>query len=116
VDELVALFTDDCLYEEVASGRTYTNKQAIASYIGSTLSGIPDSEFEVSELISTESFGVAEWIWKGTNSVGWPHMDIHPSDKYFELRGISFLEIVNGKIKRVSDYWDWKSFIQGISQ
>jgi len=44
---------------------------------------------------------VIEWIWKGTNSVGWKDMGITATNKYFELRGLSLMEIENGLIKKI---------------
>ena len=41
-------------------------------------------------------------------------MGIPATNKYFELKGLSIMEIEKGLIKRNSDYWDWNSFIKGI--
>ena len=57
---------------------------------------------------------MVEWIWKATNTVGWPSMGIPATNKYFEIRGTSVMNIENGLIKRNSDYWDWKTFLTGI--
>ena len=114
VDKLVSLFSDSCLYEEVASGRKYSDKQGIANYAKSTLSGVPDSKFEIISIITSDSMAVVEWIWKGTNSVGWPSLKIPATNKYFEIRGVSVMAIEANHIKRNSDYWDWNTFIKGI--
>lgn len=113
-DKLALLFAEQCFYKEVASGRSYSNRQSIAAYIGSTIAGIPDLKFAVVNILANDSLAVVEWIWKGTNSVGWADMGIPATNKYFELMGISIMEIENGLIKRNSDYWDWNSFIKGI--
>jgi steroid delta-isomerase-like uncharacterized protein len=114
VDKFTSLFTENGIYEEVASGRSYTTRQKIAVYIRSTISGIPDSKFETVNILATDSLAVVEWIWKGTNSVGWTDMGLPATNKYFELRGISIMVMENGYIKRNSDYWDWNSFLTGI--
>jgi steroid delta-isomerase-like uncharacterized protein len=114
IDKLVSLFAEDCLYEEVASGRSYADKKGIAAYITSTLSGIPDSKFEINSIVTNDTMAVIEWTWKGTNTVGWKEMGIPATDKYFEIRGVSVMEIENKHIRRVSDYWDWNTFIKGI--
>ena len=114
VNKLISLFAENCLYEEVASGRSYSNKSRIADYIESTISGIPDSKFEIIEILANEHLAVIEWIWKGTNSVGWKDMEIPATNEYFELRGLSIMEIEDRLIKRNSDYWDWNSFMKGI--
>lgn len=114
IDELTDLFDDECLYEEVASGRSYSNKEDIAKYVESTLAGVPDSKFETITIIADDEKATVEWLWKGTNSVGWEFMNIPATNKSFEIRGVSVMLIENGKITRNSDYWDWNTFITEI--
>jgi len=108
------LFAENSIYEEVASGRSYKTREKIAIYIGSTISGIPDTKFETKNILANDSLAVVEWIWKGTNSVGWADMGLPATNKYFELRGLSIMVIKNGLITRNSDYWDWSTFLIGI--
>lgn len=114
VTQLTTLFADQCLYEEVATGRSYDSREKIAHYIGGTIAGIPDTEFEVVSLLANDQVAAIEWIWKGTNSVGWDQMGLPATHKYFELKGTSIMVIQNGLIVRNSDYWDWNSFMIGI--
>jgi len=112
--KLLSLFAEECLYEEVASGRHYTDKSGIAGYMESTISGVPDSEFVIELIIADENAAMVEWIWKGTNTKGWETMDIPATDQYFELRGISVMTFKSNLITRNSDYWDWNTFMKGI--
>jgi steroid delta-isomerase-like uncharacterized protein len=114
VNKFTSLFAENTIYEEVASGRSYKTREKIAIYIGSTISGIPDTKFETVNILANDSLAVVEWIWKGTNSVGWADMGLPATNKYFELRGISIMVIENGLITRNSDYWDWNTFLIGI--
>ena len=113
-DRLTSLFTESCLYEEVASGRKYNTKEGIANYYNSTISGVPDTDFEIVTLTATENMAMVEWVWKGTNTVGWPYMNIPATNKYFELRGVSVMEIENNLIHKNRDYWDWNTFMKGL--
>jgi len=114
VTKFTSLFSENCIYEEVASGRSYRTREKIAVYIGSTISGIPDTKFETVNILANDSLAVVEWIWKGTNSVGWADMGLPATNKYLELRGLSIMVIKNGLITRNSDYWDWNTFLIGI--
>lgn len=114
VTKFTSLFADTCVYEEVASGRKYKNRDKITIYIESTLSGIPDTKFETINIAANDSIAVVEWIWKGTNTVGWADMGIPATNKFFTLKGMSIMVIEDGLIRRNSDYWDWNSFIRGI--
>lgn len=114
MNRLNSLFADEFVYLEVASGRSYSTEEALANYGNATIAGIPDSKFEIVSVMANEKFAAVEWIWKGTNSVGWDFMGIPATNKYFELSGVSVMEIENQKIKRNSDYWDWNTFMQLI--
>ena len=114
VNKFTLLFSEQCIYEEVASGRSYRTREKIAEYIGSTISGIPDTKFETVNILANDSLAAVEWIWKGTNTVGWADMGLPATNKYFELRGLTIMEIQNGLITRNSDYWDWNTFLTGI--
>jgi hypothetical protein len=46
--------------------------------------------------------------------VGWPSVNIPSTDEYFELKGVSVMEIRKNLIRRNSDYWDWNSFMKGL--
>ena len=114
IDQFVSLFSEDAVYDEICSGRKYTGREGIHTYIQSTLSGIPDSKFIIVAVIANEEMATVEWVWEGTNSVGWPAMNIAPTDKSFSIKGISIMTIENERIVKNNDYWDWNSFMKGI--
>ena len=113
-NRLNSLFADEFIYIEVNSGRSYSDTDAFSAYANGTFAGIPDSKFEIVSIMANEQFAAVEWIWKGTNTVGWDFMGIPATDKYFELPGVSVMKIENQKIVRTSDYWDENSFMQLI--
>jgi len=114
IGKLVSLFNENGTYEEVCSGRLNKGREAIANYIRATIEGIPDSEFELISISCSANHAMFEWIWKGTNSIGWPAMNLPSTNKYMELRGVSVMDIENGRIRANRDYWDWNSFMKGI--
>jgi len=114
ISKLISLFSENCLYEEVATGRRYTGRNNIAAYIRSTIDGIPDTKFKTVNILANDSLAVVEWLWTGTNSVGWAEMGIPATNKSLKLQGLSIMKIKNGLITRNRDYWDWNSFIRGI--
>ncbi|GET23191.1 nuclear transport factor 2 family protein [Prolixibacter denitrificans] len=111
---LTALFADSCLYEEVATGRKFNTKRAIADYFDRTIAGVPDSDFEIVDVIASENMAMVEWVWTGTNTVGWANMNIPATNKHFEVRGVSVMDIENNRISKNRDYWDWNTFLKGI--
>lgn len=76
-------------------------------HAGNTIEGMPDSKFDVINIIAGEEHVSVEWICQGTNSVGWPNMGINPTNRTMKIKGVSFMDVEYGKIKNVRDYWDW---------
>ena len=109
---LNSLFADEFIYTEVTTGRTWTDKDALALYGDGTIAGLPDTRFEVVSVVANEKYAAVEWIWKATNTVGWDYVGIPATGKYFEMPGASVMEIENGKIIWNKDYWDWNTFMQ----
>ncbi len=114
IGTFASLFTEEGTYEEVCSGRLLKGREAIANYINATLEGIPDSKFEIITIVADDKHATVEWIGTGTSTVGWPAMNIPATEKSLNLKGISVMDIDNGKIKSNRDYWDWNSFLKGI--
>ncbi len=99
-NKLISLFANEFIYTEIASGRSYTDKESLSMYASATIAGVPDTRFVVISITATKKIAAVEWIWEGTNTVGWPFMGIPATNKYFELPGISVMEIENKNIKR----------------
>lgn len=113
-EQFSMLFTDSCHYFEMNSGRIFTGREVVAGYISGTLKGMPDLHFEIVSLMANDHMGIVEWLWTGTNSVGWPQLGIPATDQQMELYGVSVIEFKDGMIHRNREYWDNLSFLKGI--
>ena len=111
-EKIASLFADIFTYEEVCSGRVFADKDALIGYINATCSGAPDLKSIPTKIISSGNQLVIEWIFKGTNTVGWPN--IPANNGTFNLKGVSVMEIENGKIKNNREYWDWQTFARAV--
>ena len=65
-------------------------------------------------LMSSNNIAMIEWVWKGTNTVGWPSMGISATNKYFEVRGVSVMTIEKGLIIKNNEFWDWNTLVTGM--
>lgn len=101
---LLSLFTDDCLYEDVTTNVIYEGKEGIAAFANKTPPPVPDQKFELMKMFCTDDWAVMEWFVTGTFQDDLPGMKA--TGKRFKFKGISVLEIRDGKIYRVRDYWD----------
>jgi steroid delta-isomerase-like uncharacterized protein len=104
-------YTDDCVMEDLPSKISH-GKPEIEAYYKYLLVGYPDLHFE-----SKNSFGIknqiaSEWIMSGTHTGNTARFKA--TGKKFSVRGMSILEVENGKIIRETDYWDMNSLLQQL--
>ena len=109
LDTLMELFTDDVVYEDVAHAVVNSGKDAVRAFAARFLVTFPDATIELSSTFVTPTHGGAEWMMRGTQMGDMP--DIPAMGKHMEVRGASILEFADGKIRRMSDYWDRASFV-----
>jgi steroid delta-isomerase-like uncharacterized protein len=104
LDTLLELFTDDVIYEDVALLVVNRGKDELRAFGAHFLMTFPDATIELSSRFVTATHGGAEWVMRGTQAADLPGTPT--LGKRMEIRGASVLEFADGKIRRVSDYWD----------
>ena len=112
VEKVLALYSDDCLYQDFALGRTNRNKEELKAFVEATYDWSQDVQFEVRSAYSSGDWSVTEWIMKGTHTGSTPALPA--TGKEFSLFGASVLQIQNDKIIRQSDYWNIAAFLQQV--
>ncbi len=111
-DKVVALFTDDCVYEDVTMGIVNRGKQELKSFAKTFLSAFPDMKCELQTRFVSGTLGSAEWTLSGTHTGDAPGLPA--TNKSFSLRGASVFELQGDKIRRCSDYWDMVTLLKQI--
>ena len=104
--KVASLFAENFKYEDIAFDFVVTGtRDTLTRFVHSTLLAIPDSHFDITSIVANDSITVVEWMWKGTVPKAWFPND-STSKKFFSARGVSLMEIHNGLIKRISDYYN----------
>jgi steroid delta-isomerase-like uncharacterized protein len=111
-ERLLALFTDDCSYEDVTFGVVTHGKKELRAFADDAFSAAPDILFELtSQFVSASSAGM-EWSMSGTHKGAFPGLP--PTGKRFSVRGATIIELRAGKIRRNADYWDSATFMRQV--
>ena len=74
-EKLVSLFTDDCVYEDVAFGIISHGKEELRAFAKGAFSAFPDMKIDVKSLFISGDRAAAEWVWSGTHKgdfLGYP--------------------------------------------
>lgn len=113
-EKLLALFTDDVVYEDVTFGGVNKGKEALKGFATAAWGAFPGMTFEVkSRAISSDGkMGAFEWVWRGKQTKDFPGLPA--TNTPFEIRGMSAIEFQGTRISRCSDYWDLATYMKQV--
>ena len=113
VERIAAFYTDDCFKEDIAVGKATRGKEEMKTLIGGAFRAIPDMKIELVTLFYRGGWAATEWTMSGSYSSDYPGFPL-AGGRRFSVRGASIMELRDGKISRISDYWNFTSFLQQV--
>jgi len=99
-DKMVPLFTDDIFYEDVAFGEISHGSAELRKFAASEFEGVPDLDLKLVRASVHGGHGTVEWMFSGTDK------DVFKTGKKFSVRGVSVIDVRDGKISRCLDFYD----------
>ena len=99
-DKMLAVFTDDVFYEDVAYGEVSHNHAELRKFAADEFDAVPDLELKLVRASINNGHGTIEWSFSGTDK------GIYKTGKRFTVRGVSVIDVHNGKIARSLDFYD----------
>jgi steroid delta-isomerase-like uncharacterized protein len=109
-DRLLALFSDDGLWEEPAIGLAARGPEAIRGHLERLFTAAPDIRYDVTSSVVSGDRAVLEWVVTGTYQADFPGLP-PAADQPFSFRGASVFEMEDGTIQRYTEYWDAYAFL-----
>jgi steroid delta-isomerase-like uncharacterized protein len=114
-DDVLALFADECVFEDVTFGVVASGKDELRAFARRAFAAVPDFRYGVQSSFASSQWAVIEWVMSGTHRGDFP--GIPATGKHFSaVRGSTVLELEAGKIRRESDYWDAATFMKQVGQ
>ncbi len=104
LDKLLAF---DAVHEDMARPSREVGPAEIKQALRATIEDQPDLNWHVTSIVDGGSLVAAEWLWTGTFTGDTTVRPLAP--RRIAGRGVSVVVIENGKIKRLSDYYDFDS-------
>src|SRR6476469_6985906 len=99
VDRLIALFSDDCVFEASAGpefdGRRFEGRAQVRAAFADVFDSMPDAKWrDGRHFVISDGYGVSEWRLTGTLQDG----------KHIDVLGCDFLTIRDDKIVRKNSF------------
>ena len=104
IDALLALFLDDCVYEDVTMGVVNHGKDELRTFAAGLRTASPDFRVEINAMFGEGENAAAAWTMSGTQKGDWPEMPA--SGKAFTVRGATLFRVSGDRLAEVHDYWD----------
>lgn len=112
VEKMASFFTDDCVYENLASGQVYRGKDSLKAWAKMTFAMIPDFKVDARSLFASGDWLACEWVMTGTQTG--EARGLPATGKSFKVRGSTIVELRDGKILRNADYWDSATWMRQL--
>jgi steroid delta-isomerase-like uncharacterized protein len=110
IEKLLTLLTDDIVFEDVTL--VTEGKDAFKQGYTAFITAVPDFKIEPKSWVTNDKSFALEMVFTGTQKEDLPSLPA--TGKSFSIRGCSFGEFENGKIKGRRDYWDSASLAKQL--
>jgi len=107
-DKMLSAFTSDVFYEDVAFGEVSHGSAELRKFAASEYEAIPDLKLELLRTSVNNGHGTIEWTFSGTDK------DIFKTGKKFSVRGVSVIDVREGKISRSLDFYDAATIMRQV--
>jgi steroid delta-isomerase-like uncharacterized protein len=108
VDAIVALHTEDSVFENHVTGDAYTGRGAIGKAITGIFAVFPDLTFETRRSYVRDNLVVQEWTARGTHegTMTRAGIEVPPTGRKVEYKGMDVIPIRDGLVARKDVYSD----------
>lgn len=106
------LCSDDTRFEDTAFGVAVAGKEQYRGVFTRFFGSISGVRAEVKSIIASGEWAAAVWTFSGTQKGNFP--GIPATGKSFSVRGVSIVQVSNGKMKSRTDYWDSATMLKQL--
>jgi steroid delta-isomerase-like uncharacterized protein len=116
LDTIVALHTDDSVFENHTTGDVNVGHAEIRAAIGGIFTVFPDLAFETRRQYMREDLVVQEWTARGTHlgTMRRARLEVEPTGRTVEYRGIDVIPIRDGLVARKDVYSDGVTLLRQL--
>ena len=116
VDAIVAMHTENSVFENHTTGDVNVGHEAIAKAISGIFGVFPDLNFETRRQYIREDLVVQEWTARGTHQRKMTRsgIEVEPTGRTVEYRGMDVIPIRDGLVARKDVYSDGVTLLRQL--
>lgn len=111
LEKVSEFYTDDCIYENAATGEVRRGKKEMVASLQKTFYDYPDTKLEFKSTFYSENVVCGEFVMSGTQAHA-SNPAIPFTGKRFSVRGAYISEWQNDKVKRHTIYEDYLTIMR----
>jgi len=101
VDSILSFHAANSVFRDGAAQIHIEGHEGLRKFLAASFEAIPDFSLSVLQTFERPNAIAFEWVMRGTRSGRW-----------FEIPGVTVLELENDGIRRHSDYYSWAGWEQ----
>jgi steroid delta-isomerase-like uncharacterized protein len=109
VSDFTSLFTEDCVYEDVAAKHIMRGKAELAGFFNMAREAFPDFAVTENSSVQADDKAAIEWLMTGTHQG--MLLGMSPTNNKISIRGVSFIKLQTGLITSCTDYYDMATMV-----
>ncbi len=107
-EKMLSAFTDDVFYEDVAFAEVNHGHTEFSKFAADEFEAVPDAELKLVRASVHDGHGTIEWTFSGTDK------GLFKTGKKFSVRGVSVIDVRDGKISRSLDFYDSATIMRQV--
>ena len=111
VSGLEALVVPDVVYDDVPNAHRFEGVDGVRRYVRHVHAWADRGELEIVKVQSSDNAATAEWVMRGIQARPIPGRIPVATNRAFELKGVTIVELREGRIARAADYLDVLGFV-----
>lgn len=105
LDGMAALLADDVVIHVLPIDRELRGRNEVMAYFEEMLDAAEDLDFQIEAIHAVDQGAVMQWRLR-CRFAGAPWEGVEPNGAEVDLRGCDVAEVADGRIVRVTQYWD----------
>lgn len=112
IEKLLALFTDDVVYEDVPFGIVAKGRAEMKELFEATWESLHSFAMTLQSVVADADRGGMEWVLSGTHLGDFG--EYPASGRSVSVRAAAIMRFSNGRISHWNDYWSLSTFKEQI--
>ena len=112
VDGIVACFTEDSTFTDLAMQETFEGHAGIRQFAESTFGAFSEFQWTADQMLEDGDRVCTEWHFSALQKIDIPGMPA--TGKRADIPGVTVDELRDGRIHRHRDYWSLATYLQQI--